>query len=227
MEFLKSIFDIHSTLFNFPGYPMSYLEFIGTLAGLISVYYATKANILTWSTGILNELAFFALFFQVQLYSDMLLQAFFLLISIQGWINWKTNQGTGKYQIAFLTKKKLILVFIGIILSSILVGIIMTNIHQYCPLIFHKPAAFPFTDAFVAILSIVATLLMIYKKVECWYLWILVDLISIAMYFFKNLFVVSGEYIIFLLLAIYGLLNWIKQYKHENRFGIREIHANS
>ena len=73
-------FDIASAAFTVIGYPISYVELIGTLFGLISVYFASRANILTWSTGIVNEVFLFILFFQVHLYADMFLQVYFFVL---------------------------------------------------------------------------------------------------------------------------------------------------
>jgi len=70
-------FDINNIAFTVLNYPISYVELIGTLFGFISVYLAAKANILTWSTGIINELFLFIMFFQIQLYADMFLQIYF------------------------------------------------------------------------------------------------------------------------------------------------------
>ena len=72
-----TFFDINTIAFEVIGYPVSYVELIGTLFGLISVYFASRANILTWPTGIINEFFLFILFFQVQLYADMFLQVYF------------------------------------------------------------------------------------------------------------------------------------------------------
>src|ERR1700754_395988 len=83
--------DIENTAFSIMGYPISYVELIGTVFGLISVYFASRANILTWSTGIVNEVFLFILFFQVHLYADMFLQVYFFIVTIYGWYNWKTN----------------------------------------------------------------------------------------------------------------------------------------
>ena len=60
-------FNINHIAFQLLGYQISYIELIGTLFGLISVYYASKANVLTWPTGILNEIALFILFYQVKI----------------------------------------------------------------------------------------------------------------------------------------------------------------
>ena len=62
-------FEIANTAVTVIGYPISYVELIGTIFGLISVYFASRANILTWSTGIINEVFLFILFFEVHLYA--------------------------------------------------------------------------------------------------------------------------------------------------------------
>ena len=84
-----TFFDINNTVFTILDYPISYVELIGTLFGFISVYLATKANILTWGTGIVNELFLFMMFFQIQLYADMFLQVYFFVVTLFGWYNWK------------------------------------------------------------------------------------------------------------------------------------------
>ena len=86
-----NFFEIKNIAFQIWDYPISFVELIGTLFGLASVYFASRANILTWGTGIVNEVFLFILFFQVQLYADMFLQVYFFIVTIYGWYNWKTN----------------------------------------------------------------------------------------------------------------------------------------
>src|SRR4051812_16827252 len=88
---MMHFFDIKNIAFSVLGYPISYVELIATLSGLLSVFYASRANILTWPTGIINELFLFILFFQVRLYADMVLQVYFFIVTIYGWYYWKTN----------------------------------------------------------------------------------------------------------------------------------------
>src|SRR5688500_5723605 len=84
----EEFFSVENIAFNVPGYPISYVELIGTVFGLVSVYYASKANIITWPTGIINEAFLFILFFQVQLYADMFLQIYFFAVTLYGWYRW-------------------------------------------------------------------------------------------------------------------------------------------
>ncbi len=202
-------FDIENTAFSIISYPISYVELIGTVFGLISVYYASKANILTWSTGIVNEVFLFILFFQVHLYADMFLQVYFFIVTIYGWYNWNTS--TVENKIAVISTKARWLITIIIIAGSLLSGLLIKNIHLYLPNYFKVAAAYPFTDSFVMVLSIVATVLLAKKKIENWHLWILVDAICIILYFKKGVYFLSLEYLIFLGLASYGLYHWKKQ----------------
>jgi len=202
-------FEIANTAFTVIGYPISYVELIGTVFGLISVYFASRANILTWSTGIVNEAFLFILFFQVHLYADMFLQVYFFIVTIYGWYNWKTKPVNNS--ITVISRKTRWPLVASIVAGSLLSGIIIKNIHLYMPTYFKTAAAYPFIDSFVMVLSIVATVLLAQKKIENWYLWILVDAICVVLYVKKAVYFLSLEYLIFLVLASYGLFQWRKQ----------------
>ena len=202
-------FDISDTAFSIINYPISYVELIGTIFGLISVYFASKANILTWSTGIINEIFLFILFFQVHLYADMFLQVYFFIVTIYGWYNW--NRTTVENKITVINAKARCINTVIIVVGSLLSGFLIKNIHLYLPNYFKVAAAYPFTDSFVMVLSIVATILLAKKKIENWHLWILVDAICVILYFKKGVYFLSLEYLIFLGLASYGLYHWKKQ----------------
>lgn len=87
----------------------------------------------------------------------------------------------------------------------------MSNIHILLPRYFKLEASFPYVDSLVMVMSIVATVLLAKKKIETWYLWISVDLICVLLFFQKGIVFLAFEYLIFLGLATYGLLNWRKQ----------------
>jgi nicotinamide mononucleotide transporter len=206
-------FEIENIAFDILGYPISYVELIGTLFGLVSVYFASKTNILTWGTGIVNELFLFILFFQVQLYADMFLQVYFFVVTLYGWYQWNSKSTENKIsETTFKTK-----IFLGIIIliGTLIAGFLLTNIHLYFPDYFKIKAAYPFTDSFVMTTSIIATVLLAKKKIENWYLWITIDLVCVMLYFKKEVYFLSLEYFIFLGLATYGLIHWKKQQQHD------------
>lgn len=211
--FLMEFFDLNTIVFEVLNYPLSYVELIGTLFGLISVYLATKANILTWGTGIVNELFLFILFFQVQLYADMLLQVYFFIVTIYGWYNWKNKPQKNSITTVNLSDRIwiIILIFFGTLVS----GYFFSRIHLYLSQYFKIEAAFPYIDSLVLILSITATILLAKKKLETWYLWILIDLICVFLFFKKGILFLGLEYLVFLGLATFGLLNWKKQLSND------------
>lgn len=206
-------FQIENIAFQILGYPISYVELIGTLFGLFSVYFASKANILTWGTGIVNEFFLFILFFQVQLYADMFLQVYFFIVSIYGWYNWKTK--TAEKMISEINFRNKFMLAAAILTLSLLSGFLFSNIHFYLPEYFKVKAAYPVIDSFVMVSSIVATVLLAKKKIENWYLWIAVDLVCVVLYFKKGVYFLSLEYFIFLGLASYGLYHWKKQLSND------------
>lgn len=214
MENLSFLWDIHYVIITILGYPLSLIELIGTLSGLVSVYLASRANIWTWGTGILNEIAFFVLFYQVSLYSDMLLQVYFFVISVYGWIYWNQNKTqTIEENIQRLSNSIRLRYLSILILGTIALGFLMQDIHTYLPQFFPTPASYPFFDAFTTVASILAIILLASKKIENWVLWIIVDMVAIVLYFLKDIRFVAIEYIIFLILASYGLWSWSKKLK--------------
>jgi nicotinamide mononucleotide transporter len=204
-----TFFDINNIAFEIINHQISYVELIGTLFGLLSVYFASRVNIITWATGIINEVFLFLLFFQIQLYADMFLQVYFFVITIYGWYNWK--QKPKRNSITMTKLKTKLWLIVTIIIGTFFSGFLFTNLHLYLPHYFKVQATYPFTDSFVMVLSVVATILLAQKKIETWYLWIIVDIVCVFLFFKKGIIFLAFEYLVFLGLATYGLLNWKQQ----------------
>jgi nicotinamide mononucleotide transporter len=206
-------FEMGNIAFEILGYPISYVELIGTLFGLISVYFASRANILTWGTGIINEFFLFILFFQVQLYADMFLQIYFFVVTIYGWHKWNAKTHANKISETSFSNKMFLAIII--LAGTLISGFLFTDIHLYVPGYFKIQAAYPFTDSFVMVSSIIATILLAKKKIDNWYLWITIDIICVVLYFKKGVYFLALEYFVFLGLATYGLYHWKKQVNND------------
>jgi len=167
---------------------------------------------------VINVTLFFFLFFQVQLYPDMLLQVFFFITNLIGWWRWsnpKQGEENEKHELRIsLMSKRWLIIFAAIsLVGTFAFGTLAKNLHEVFPMIFNKPSAFPYLDSFVTVLSIGATYLMVQKKAECWVVWILVDGIATYLYFSKGIKFVGIEYLAFCFIAAFGLWNWIKEYR--------------
>lgn len=213
-----NFFSHQSIFFTILGYPMSYLEFFGTLSGAIAVWLSAKENVWSWPIGLINVILFFFLFFQVQLYPDMFLQIFFFITNLMGWWRWthpSKEEENQKHQLRVsLMPTRMLTAIIGIGLAgTISIGLLAKNLHEFFPLLFSKPSAFPFADSFVTVMSIVATYLMVQKKVECWLVWILVDAVACYLYFSKDIKLVGIEYVVFCFIAGFGFWKWRREFK--------------
>ncbi|MBC8033635.1 MAG: nicotinamide mononucleotide transporter [Chitinophagaceae bacterium] len=204
-----NIFQVDHIALTILGYPLSYIELIATVTGLISVYYASRANVLTWPTGIINEAALFILFYQVQLYADMLLQVYFFIVTLFGWRTWKNN--TAKVPVTSTGNFRLQLLFVITLLATAIVALLIMQLHRWLPFYFTKPSSYPFADAFIMVASIIATVLLAKKQIETWYFWLAVDLVSILLYLTKGIYFLSAEYLLFAGLVFSGLLQWRKK----------------
>ncbi|MBI3220303.1 MAG: nicotinamide mononucleotide transporter [Bacteroidetes bacterium] len=210
-----SFFDHQSIFFSVLGYPMSYLEFFGTVAGAIAVFLSAKANVWSWPLGIVNVVLFFFLFYQVQLYPDMFLQVFFFITNLLGWYRWLTprqdEENVNKQlKISRLSYRMWILFIIVGLIGTVLFGQLAKNLNSLFPNVFSQPSAFPYADSFVTVMSIVATYLMVQKKVECWLVWIVVDAVACGLYFSKGILFVGMEYVVFCFIAAFGFYHWRK-----------------
>ncbi len=220
MELITNFFNVNNILFTFLNYQMSYLEFFGTLFTLWSVWLISRNNIWNWPVGIVGTVLFGVLFFQIQLYSDFFEQIYFLITAIYGWWLWiwfgKGHESRKELVISKSSKKTISITLISIAAGTLLMGYFISNIHIYFPSIFMEPASYPYLDAFTTVMSFAATVLLIYRKIESWYIWILVDIIGIGLYFKKEVVFISLLYVIFLILATNGLFTWRRLYKkHE------------
>jgi nicotinamide mononucleotide transporter len=205
------MFNLDTILFEALGYRMSLLELLAVLTGLAAVWLAARTNILTWLFALVNAILFFVLFYQVSLYSAMALQVFFFCNALYGWYNWRRREGDDKTPVTLLIHKQRVIWLAVVMLGAIALGTVMSRVHIWLPDLFPERATFVYTDAMIAVMSIVASLLLAKLRLENWILWILVNLMSVVMYAMKGVMLVSLQYVIFLFMASYGLVEWKKR----------------
>jgi nicotinamide mononucleotide transporter len=209
---MANFLSVDTIAFTIIGYPMSYVEFIGTILYLWSVWLIAKRKTLTWPVGIVSVLLYMILFYQIRLYSDTLEQVYYLGTSIYGWWVWdRSPKDNGQIAGVKYSNWKSVIVWVSTTaLVSVIFGFLMSRIHTLFPAIFPEAASFPYLDALTTIMSFSATWLMIQKKTENWVYWIIVDAIGIWLYFVKDVRFISLLYVILLVMAFNGLRMWHK-----------------
>ena len=176
------------------------LEFWGATTGLWDVWLCMKEKIINFPVGIINITIFFFMFWNQKLYGSAVLQVFFLILSIWGWIVWLRG----------LRNTKSVAVSKDITIIEATIGLIIGSIATYG---FGRYLATtgdpsPYLDASLAIFSIVAQYFMSKKVIQCWYIWISVDVVSVWVYGHSGLYITTGLYFIFMCMCIKGLMDW-------------------
>ncbi len=181
---------------------MTWLEAIAVLFGLLSVWFAKKENILVFTTGIVSVLIYVHICFGAKLYADMGINAYYFVMSVYGWFIW-SRKGVETVHIPISKNSKLENV---IALTLLLVSYFVI---QYVLKTF-TDSDVPHWDALTTSVAFAAMWMMAKKKVENWIAWIITDLISVPLYFYKGYILTSFQYLVFLGLAIAGLIAWQK-----------------
>jgi nicotinamide mononucleotide transporter len=197
---MGAFFDVNTIALTVLGYPLSYLELVGTLLYLWSVWLITRQKILTWPVGIVSVLLYMVLFYQIQLYSDALEQAYYLVASVYGWWLWSSRgrQEERSFVPYVSAPRTMGLVLLLTAVLSAALGGLMSRVHELLPALFPQPAAFPYLDALTTIMSFSAMWLMAQKRLESWGYWIVVDVIGIGLYYVQGVRFISLLYVILL-----------------------------
>lgn len=216
---VSAFFDVNNVFFTALGYPMSYLEFFGTMLNITCVWLVARKSIWNWPISILGVVLFGSLFYQIRLYSDFIEQIYYLLTGFYGWYAWMKLdrdariEGVSGSLISSISRNERTAAGVFILIGTIVLGYFMSRIDVLFPQWFPEAAAYPYLDALTTIMSFVAQWLLVKKRLENWYLWIVVDIIGIWLYYEKDVKFVSLLYLVFLVIATHGLFSWRKLWK--------------
>lgn len=178
----------------------TWLEAVAVVFGILSVWFARKENIWVYPTGIVNVLIYVYLCLFAGLYADMAINGFYFVMSVYGWYNWSRRDASMHHvPISGLSVSQWLLY---ILLTGIFFGIIYYVLTRY------TNSTVPIFDSFTTSLFIIGMWLMAIKKIENWIFWILGDLLVIPMFAIKGLAFTSIQYIVFLVLAVMGYIEW-------------------
>ena len=219
MELLQTFFDVNNIAFTLLGYPISWLELVGTIFNLACVILVARRNILTWPVGIIAVVLFGALFWQINLYADVLEQVYYLVTGVVGWYMWaklRHHDSDDKKVLITTNSLKVNLLWVaGIAVVSAISTWALSHVHTWLPAIFTEPASLPAIDATTTVMSFAAQILMMRRKLENWVLWIVVDVVAVWLYWYKQVPFVSLLYVLFTINAIYGYVSWRNTSKRE------------
>ena len=201
---MNEIYDFFLEAYsNSPTY-IIVLEFLAFIFGIISVVYAKRENILVYPTGIICTVITIYLLYRAQYFGDMMMNVYYSIMSIYGWWNWSRVKDNHYIVLISKTNKKeyLIASFFFLLTIGITFFVYKMNLDSL-----EIPN---YIDIFTSGIFFTAMWLMANKKIESWIFWIVGDIITIPLYSYRGLGILSLQYLIFLILAIQGYYEWKK-----------------
>ena len=204
----------------------NYIEVFGAITGIIYVFLEIRQTIWLWPVGIITSAVYIWVFFTSKFYADMSLQVYYLGISCLGWYWWARGsghraQGTGQGEDGesgrkgegekgglVVTRLKsgtgIILIFVFVVLYSV-IWLVLSRLTD---------SPVPGWDSFITSLSIVATWMLARKIYEHWFLWIVVNTVSAALFLTRGLYPTVILYVVYGLMSFAGLVAWKKSIPH-------------
>ena len=182
------------------------LEFIAVIAGIASVWYSRKENILVYPIGLINTSIYIYLSVKGNLFGEASVNFYYTIMSIYGWILWSRKNASLHENVLHISKSNRIewmqqlTFFLSFYITIFFCLSWIKNAFA--------PEAIPWADAFASATAFTGMWLMAKKKLESWYWWIATNIASIPLYFFKGYVFTSVQFVVFLILAIAGLIEW-------------------
>ena len=180
------------------------LELFAVTMNILSVIYAKRNSILVYPTGLIGTGIFVYILYNFSLLGDMIINFYFVLMSIYGWYYWaQKKDGQTLNNVSRTSIKEYYFILILGITSLLSIYLVYNFYDKW-------DSWTAYVDTITTAIFFVAMYLMARRKVESWIFWIIGDLITIPLYFYKGLTISSIQYLIFLILAILGYISWKK-----------------
>lgn len=178
----------------------SIIESVAVFFSILYVILALKESIWCWGAATISVILYIYICYTAQLYPETGLQVFYLLMAFYGYYQWNKNDSTLKIQ-QWTTTKHLLILLLGALLTF-LMGFYFT---------IYTNAAMPLVDSFTTVFSVFATYMVTKKVIENWLYWIVIDAVSVYLYFSRDLHLTSLLFIVYTVIAIFGYFSWLKR----------------
>ena len=191
------------------------IEIAGVVIGLVYLYLEYKASIHLWIVSIIMPAIYLYIFFRAGLYADVGINLYYLLIALYGWAAWKysfrlfgdkDNRASGELRISHATRKDWLKAGVGYLFAQLLIACALANFTD---------SDVVWADSFVAALSIVGMWMLARKVIEQWWVWLVVDLASVGLFAYKDLYFTATLYLLYAVIAIFGYMKWKKLMQEE------------
>lgn len=191
----------------------TWYEYLAVFAGIVSVWYSRKENVLVYPVGLINTVIYVFISIKGHLLGEASVNFYYTVMSIIGWYMWtkKDIRQIKVLHIAFSSAKQ----WFGQIVFFLLFYTVIFFALTYFKTMFFE-GVIPWADAFASATAFTGMWLMTKKKVESWYWWILTNIASVPLYFVKHYVLTSLYYSVLLIMSVFGLIAWMQKAKRKN-----------
>lgn len=184
---------------------MQTLEMVGAAIGLVYLYLEYHANKWLWLFGVLMPVTYIVIFYRSKFYADMGINVYYLFASLYGWVRWTRGSDTGTEMPVSHTPRRLLLPIT--VAGTALLGSIAFILLRF------TDSPVPYGDSFTTTLSILGMWMLAHKYIEQWVLWLVVNVTSSALYFWKDLNYTGVLFAIYAVISVFGYFKWKKLMK--------------
>jgi nicotinamide mononucleotide transporter len=201
---MNFIIDFFIEAYSNTSFTMMLLELIAFVFGIVSVIYAKKENILVYPTGIICTVITMYILLEAEYFGDMMMNLYYSSMSVYGWWNWsRIKNDSSKIEITYTNYRERV---------TAIILFFVTMIITYTVYLVNIPTIewINYIDILTSGIFFVAMWFMANKKIESWIFWIIGDVITIPLYSYRGLGMLSMQYLIFTILAIQAYNQWKK-----------------
>jgi nicotinamide mononucleotide transporter len=181
----------------------TFLEFVGVVFGISSVLFSRRENILVYPVGMVSTTIYIYLYVKHGLYADASVNFYYTVMSILGWIMWsRKKENTHVLKITSSNRKEHFFAIVFFSICWLVLYIVLKNLTD---------STVPYADSFTSAAAFTGMWLMNKKKIENWMWWIITNIASIPLNYYKGLAFTSFQYLVLLVLAIMGWITWRKK----------------
>jgi nicotinamide mononucleotide transporter len=191
---------------------MSWLEIASVAFALAYLVLAVRQNILCWPAALISTLLSLALFFDARLYPETALQIFYAVMAVYGWYQWRHGGRPGgspgervvsELPVSVWPLSRHALAVGGTLAAALALGTVLSRTN----------AAFPYLDSFTSVGAVVTTYMVAKKVLENWVYWLVIDGITLYIYWQRSLYLYAALFVVYLVLVVVGFYRWHRDWR--------------
>lgn len=182
------------------------LESLAVVLAIAYLLLAAREHLACWYCAFLSSAIFAVIFWDVSLLMESMLNVFYVVMAVVGWVEWRYGgKDKGGLAIRRLTVLQHGAIAVVLVLVTGVNGWFMAS---------YTSAAWPYLDAFTTWASVITTFLVVWKVLENWLYWLLIDSLSIFLYLDRELYLTAGLFVAYVVIVIFGFLHWLRLYQN-------------